>query len=509
MRAYQPAAARASSPGQCFSTVRTADSAASVGPIGLPVSPASVLALQRTVGNAAVARMLQQVGATPEAGGDCGPAAAPGGVWRSPAENVPGSPGRPLAEPLRREMEARLGADLTEVRVHSDAAAHDSAEALNAHAYTLGAHVVFQRGRYDPASVAGRRMLAHELTHVIQQRSGPVSGTPTSQGVAVSDPGDRFEREAEAVAARVTSGPGSRPDTGGRRAGQRGPGRTAAGDPGSTSALPVVQRTIGTVGQAAVGKRARRTAAPRAAFAVVEAKEVDGTWRYLLRDDTGLRKDQWVGQADAYDLVEPALVSAADRALNDQVGQLLQPAPAGTVADLLGNDPPGQVALGVGMAEGQPSRGPIRVLWSGGAADCVIVAAVGTGRGWIAHVDRNGPKPNQIITEIKKVGGAQVYLASAIFSAPNPASNNLVRGIVTELEKERIGITAIYPWSSLAMDVVTGAVRTNVPEPDRKRLAGGSGWEALTDVIEAQKIEAQKIEAQTEAEAKKKQPPPT
>jgi hypothetical protein len=59
---------------------------------------------------------------------------------------------------------------------------------------------VFNRGAYQPDSDEGRHTLAHELTHVVQQRSGPVAGTPTGDGVALSDPDDRFEREAEATA---------------------------------------------------------------------------------------------------------------------------------------------------------------------------------------------------------------------------------------------------------------------------------------------------------------------
>jgi hypothetical protein len=104
-------------------------------------------------------------------------------------------------------MEARLGHDFSDVRVHDDARAHDSAVAVNAHAYTVGSDVVFQRDRYDPRSDAGRLTLAHELTHVVQQRSGPVDGTPAPGGVRISDPGDRFEREAAANAERVMSQP--------------------------------------------------------------------------------------------------------------------------------------------------------------------------------------------------------------------------------------------------------------------------------------------------------------
>jgi hypothetical protein len=97
------------------------------------------------------------------------------------------------------------------VRVHDDSAAHDSAKAVNAHAYTVGSNVVFQRDKYDPGSDAGKTMLAHELTHVVQQRSGPVEGSSAPGGIKVSDPSDRFEREASANAERVMAGPAPAP----------------------------------------------------------------------------------------------------------------------------------------------------------------------------------------------------------------------------------------------------------------------------------------------------------
>ena len=106
----------------------------------------------------------------------------------------------------------------------------ESAQSVNAHAYTVGSNVVFQRDKYDPGSDAGRTMLAHELTHVVQQRSGPVDGTPTGGGIKVSDPSDRFEREAAANAERVMSAPAPAsphrrcPGRSGRPAGRRGGG---------------------------------------------------------------------------------------------------------------------------------------------------------------------------------------------------------------------------------------------------------------------------------------------
>jgi hypothetical protein len=104
-------------------------------------------------------------------------------------------------------MESAIGADFSDVRVHTGADADASAKSLGAHAYTAGSDVVFASGQYDPSSSSGQRTLAHELTHVVQQRSGPVDGTATGTGVKVSDPSDRFEQAAEANADRVMSTP--------------------------------------------------------------------------------------------------------------------------------------------------------------------------------------------------------------------------------------------------------------------------------------------------------------
>ncbi|MDT5267905.1 MAG: hypothetical protein QOH49_91 [Acidobacteriota bacterium] len=82
-------------------------------------------------------------------------------------------PGRPLDLRTRAFFEARFNQDFGHVRVHTDAQAADSARAVNAQAYTLGGNVVFDRGRFSPDTAEGRRLLAHELTHVVQQADGP------------------------------------------------------------------------------------------------------------------------------------------------------------------------------------------------------------------------------------------------------------------------------------------------------------------------------------------------
>lgn len=147
----------------------------------------AILGLQRTVGNGAVTSLLEEE--------------------RSPVHDVISSGGRPLEPEVRTDMEARLGHDFSDVRVHDDTTAAASATAVNAHAYTVGSNVVFQRDKYDPSTQEGKTTLAHELTHVVQQRSGPVDGTSAPGGIKISDPGDRYEREAAANADRVMSGP--------------------------------------------------------------------------------------------------------------------------------------------------------------------------------------------------------------------------------------------------------------------------------------------------------------
>jgi hypothetical protein len=94
---------------------------------------------------------------------------------RSPTEapaivhDVVRTPGRPLDAQTRGFMEPRFGHDFSQVRVHSDASAAESARAVDALAYTFGKHVVFGAGRYVPATGEGRWLLAHELAHVVQQ----------------------------------------------------------------------------------------------------------------------------------------------------------------------------------------------------------------------------------------------------------------------------------------------------------------------------------------------------
>ncbi|HBF80589.1 MULTISPECIES: eCIS core domain-containing protein [Streptomyces] len=212
-------------------TSRVPDGRAAAGP---RAAPRSLAALQSAAGNDAVVQMLRQAGHLPaephEHGADRGHERPE--VQRSAVHDVLRAAGRPLDEATRTDMESRLGADFSDVRIHSDAAARSSAAEVGARAYTSGSHVVIGEGGAD------RHTLAHELVHVIQQRRGAVAGTDHGDGLKVSDPLDRFEREAEATAQRAMTG---YPAT---SAGTRGPGSAArAGADGPAAVQRIVKVT--------------------------------------------------------------------------------------------------------------------------------------------------------------------------------------------------------------------------------------------------------------------------
>ncbi|MEU8627627.1 DUF4157 domain-containing protein [Streptomyces sp. NPDC048669] len=196
----------------------------------------ALLALQGSAGNAAVVQMLRRAGQPwpqEEHGhsADCGHQQAEQPVQRSTVPDVLRSPGRPLDDNTRTEMEARLGADFSQVQVHSDAAARRSAGEIGARAYTSGNDVVLGEGGTDPHT------LAHELVHVVQQRRGPVDGTDNGAGLSVSHPSDRFEREAEQMARTALAQPA--PDQGHPATDAS---RTAPAQPGAAP----VQRALAT-----------------------------------------------------------------------------------------------------------------------------------------------------------------------------------------------------------------------------------------------------------------------
>ena len=109
--------------------------------------------------------------------------------------------GKPLNTPLRLKMESAFGADFSGVRVHTDPLSNNLNHAIGALAFTTGKDIFFRKGDYDPNSSTGRRLIAHELAHVVQ------SGGANSQTIqTVSNKHDAYEGEAEQAAAAVMQG---------------------------------------------------------------------------------------------------------------------------------------------------------------------------------------------------------------------------------------------------------------------------------------------------------------
>lgn len=116
--------------------------------------------------------------------------------------NSPGAigPGSPLDVATRLEMESRFGQGFADVRVHTDSKAAASAESVHAEAFTVGSHLVFGPGRFDPGAPGGRRLLSHELAHVVQQRRGGAPASPVS--------GSALESAANVAAGAIEAGSG-------------------------------------------------------------------------------------------------------------------------------------------------------------------------------------------------------------------------------------------------------------------------------------------------------------
>jgi outer membrane protein OmpA-like peptidoglycan-associated protein len=177
-----------------------------------------ILQLQRTIGNAAVQRMLRidESGDGDEREADrsaeevAGSAGSRRAGDRSNTTGQAGAPpsvhavlrssGQPLDGATRAVMEPRFGYDFSQVRIHSDAAAAKSARDVNANAYTVGQHIVFGADRFVPHTEEGQRLVAHELTHVVQ--SSGAAG-PALAGVVRRQPGQYYEKTEADVAESV------------------------------------------------------------------------------------------------------------------------------------------------------------------------------------------------------------------------------------------------------------------------------------------------------------------
>jgi hypothetical protein len=177
------------------------------------LSPASLRLVQRAYGNQFVQRLSKGMvisGQRAEgrhtahrAGGDDS-----GGTVHPAVEETIESKrggGQPLSNDTREQMEMGFGADFSGVRVHNDTASHDLSRTLNARAFTTKQDIFFGEDEYNPGSEGGQELIAHELTHVVQQ-GGASSPSPQTK-MTVNEPGDEYEQEADSAAEIVMSQP--------------------------------------------------------------------------------------------------------------------------------------------------------------------------------------------------------------------------------------------------------------------------------------------------------------
>jgi outer membrane protein OmpA-like peptidoglycan-associated protein len=150
------------------------------------------------VGNGELGRLIQRWERTGSASQGAGPLDPDTGdaieAARSGGSGLPGS--------VRSDMEGHFGVDLSAVRVHTGTRADALNQSVQARAFTVGSDIFFSGGSYDPSGTEGRELLAHELTHVVQQNAGLAA-----DGVAVSHPADPAEEEARRVATAIATAP--------------------------------------------------------------------------------------------------------------------------------------------------------------------------------------------------------------------------------------------------------------------------------------------------------------
>lgn len=147
-----------------------------------------IASLQQKIGNRAVQRMIaQRSDGTADLDEET-----------TARINRERSGGQPLGADLQNQMGTALGYDFSPVRVHTSPESDELNDQINAKAFTSGQDIFFQEGAYNPHDSQGQALIAHELTHVVQQSSGQI---PTEgSGMRVNPPGDEYEQEADTVA---------------------------------------------------------------------------------------------------------------------------------------------------------------------------------------------------------------------------------------------------------------------------------------------------------------------
>ncbi len=174
---------------------KTTQSPEKQSPAGLNADEAVALRLQQQVGNQAVQQLIAQ-----RSGGNDGFDLDNETANRI---NQARGGGQTLDSAVQTQMSGAMGHDFSGVRVHNNAESDALNQQVGAKAFTTGQDIFFKQGEYNPGSGSGKELIAHELTHVVQQSSGKVGGS--GGGMTVRPAGDAFEQEADAMAKQAVS----------------------------------------------------------------------------------------------------------------------------------------------------------------------------------------------------------------------------------------------------------------------------------------------------------------
>ncbi len=165
-------------------------------PVKLGLNQPGMLRLQKLAGNQAVQRLIQRSALTENT--------VPfelDDITAGQIEQARGG-GQPIDSTAQTNLEPNLGYDLSSVKIHNTEEDNALSQTVGAKAFTIGQDIFFKEGAYNPHSNDGQQLLAHELTHVVQQNNGDVSSTAK---MSVNAPGDTHEKEAEQAAKSISA----------------------------------------------------------------------------------------------------------------------------------------------------------------------------------------------------------------------------------------------------------------------------------------------------------------
>jgi hypothetical protein len=286
--------------------------------------------------------------------------------------------GTPLDGPTRDYMEARFGHSFADVRVHADSRAAESAGAVGALAYTVGRDVVFGAGRYAPGSADGRRLLAHELTHVVQQGAAPAATLRRQAGGEAAGAGNASARLASIASAME-----------GARARAAGRLQASGADPGEVDELRVLDATAAQIRATAAGDDEALKQRVLAGFTESRVAAAGETLRPVPRSAVAVVEETGVGLAAA-----PLAVGAVDDPAEAEAERVAAQVAAGARAEPQGGGGPGVlrrdagatlIAVGGGLLLADAEAAPVGAATGPpgwvvvGAVALVAVALIGVG----------------------------------------------------------------------------------------------------------------------------------